>query len=142
MSSATAPEVAEIERLCFSDPWSEAAFADEARNPLAFYLVALINGEVAGFIGMHRVLDEGYITNVAVHPARRRAGVGRALLAALCDECARTGLRFVTLEARPSNVAAIALYAGMGFEKVGLRKGYYRIPPEDAVLMTKFFVPD
>ncbi len=139
LTASAVPEVAAIERLCFSDPWSEAAFEGELQNPLASYLVAKINGVVAGFVGIHRVLDEGYITNIATHPARRRAGVGRALLAALCEECERDGMHFVTLETRASNTAAITLYTGMGFRRAGLRRGYYRTPPEDAVLMTKFF---
>ena len=91
-----------------------------------------------GYVGMMFVLDEGYIANVAVAPPARRRGVGRALIASLLARADQMQLAFVTLEVRPSNHAAIALYEGFGFEVVGRRKNYYDKPSEDALLMTKF----
>ena len=91
-----------------------------------------------GYVGMMYVLDEGYISNVAVAPEARRRGVGRALITELLRRADEKALAFVTLEVRPSNEAAIALYSAFGFEPVGRRKNYYDKPSEDALLMTKF----
>ena len=95
-------------------------------------------GELLGYVGMQHVLDEGYIGNVCTAPQHRRRGVARALLAELESRSRRLGLAFLTLEARASNAAAIALYEGAGYERVGTRPGYYQHPAEDAVIMTLF----
>ena len=89
-------------------------------------------------MGCQTVLDEGYITNVAVSPACRRQGIGRALIEELKKRAAQSGLSFVTLEARASNAPAIALYEGAGFRQVGVRRNFYTAPAEDAVLMTHY----
>lgn len=102
------------------------------------FLVAEQDGAVAGYVGCQTVLDEGYITNVAVSPDCRRQGIGRALIAELTERAKRAGLAFVTLEARESNAPAITLYEGAGFRRVGVRKNFYTAPAEDAVLMTLF----
>ena len=128
--------LAEIEKACFHAPWS----ADMLREELGkgIFLVAEQDGAVAGYVGCQTVLDEGYITNVAVSPDCRRQSVGRALIGALVS-CARgQGLSFVTLEVRASNAPAITLYEGAGFRRVGVRKNFYTAPAEDAVLMTLF----
>ena len=91
-----------------------------------------------GYVGCQTVLDEGYITNVAVSPDCRRQGVGRALIGTLVSHAGAQGLAFVTLEARTSNMPAIALYENAGFQKVGVRKNFYTAPVEDALLMTFF----
>lgn len=128
------PALAVIERACFHAPWSENALREELGRGI--FLVAEQDGNAVGYVGCQTVLDEGYITNVAVLPAARRQGVARGLIAAL-GQCAKTqGLRFVTLEVRESNAPAIALYAGAGFVPVGRRRGFYKNPTEDAVLMT------
>ena len=128
--------LAEIEKACFHTPWS----ADMLREELGkgIFLVAEQDGAVAGYVGCQTVLDEGYITNVAVSPDCRRQGIGRALVAELTERAKRAGLAFVTLEARASNAPAITLYEGAGFRRVGVRKNFYTAPAEDAVLMTLF----
>ena len=128
--------LAEIEKACFHAPGS----ADMLREELGkgIFLVAEQDGAVAGYVGCQTVLDEGYITNVAVSPDCRRQGIGRALIAELTERAKRAGLAFVTLEARESNAPAITLYEGAGFRRVGVRKNFYTAPAEDAVLMTLF----
>ncbi len=128
--------LAEIEKACFHAPWS----ADMLREELGkgIFLVAEQDGAVAGYVGCQTVLDEGYITNVAVSPDCRRQGICRALIAELTERAKRAGLAFVTLEARESNAPAITLYEGAGFRRVGVRKNFYTAPAEDAVLMTLF----
>ena len=137
MDEETVAQVAALEQICFARPWSLAAFESELRNPLAVYFVALDRGEVAGYAGMHSILGEGYITNIAVNPACRRSGIARALLDALITFARLHSLTLLTLEVRASNAAAITLYEGAGFLAVGRRKGYYDVPKEDAVIMTK-----
>lgn len=132
--------LAEIERQCFHTPWSETALREELDNEKNLFLVAEEQGKTLGYVGCQTVLDEGYITNVAVAPDARRRGVARALLQELAEHAEARGLSFVTLEVRQSNAAAIALYAGQGYERVGVRKGFYSDPQEDAVLMTRYFV--
>ena len=129
--------LAEIEKACFHAPWSAAMLREELGKGI--FLVAEQDGAAVGYVGCQTVLDEGYITNVAVSPACRRQGIGRALVAALKARAAQAGLAFVTLEARASNAPAIALYEGAGFRRVGVRRNFYTAPTEDAVLMTLFF---
>jgi len=138
MTGEHLPALAEIERRCFSDPWSEDGFAAELGNPTARFYVALMAGEPVGYAGMHNVLGEGYITNVAVCPEHRRCGIASQLLAYLIEQSEKEKMHFITLEVRVSNHAAIALYRSFGFVRVGLRRGYYRRPAEDALLMTLF----
>jgi ribosomal-protein-alanine N-acetyltransferase len=131
-------DVVLIERACFSQPWSRRMLEGEIENPQAFYLVAEQDGALAGYAGMHGVLDEGYITNVATAPAFRRRGVAGALLTALIAHARTLSLAFLTLEVRVSNAPAVALYEKHGFVPVGVRRQYYRVPREDALLMTKY----
>lgn len=128
--------LAEIEKACFHAPWSAAMLREELGKGI--FLVAEQDGAAVGYVGCQTVLDEGYITNVAVSPDCRRQGVGRALVAALKARAAQAGLAFVTLEARASNAPAIALYEGAGFRRVGVRRNFYTAPTEDAVLMTLY----
>ena len=130
--------VAKLEVLCFSMPWSRAMILTEFRNPRAFYLAAEDNGALVGYAGMQTVLDEGYVTNVAVSPASRRRGVASQLLEALLAHANTKALSFLTLEVRASNIPAISLYEKYGFQSMGLRPGYYEKPKEDAVIMTAF----
>ena len=128
--------LAEIEKACFRAPWSADMLHEELGKGL--FLVAEQDGAAVGYVGCQTVLDEGYITNVAVSPDARRQGIARALIAKLTDEARAAGLAFVTLEVRASNAPAIALYEGAGFGRVGVRKNFYTAPTEDAVLMTLF----
>ena len=128
--------LAEIEKVCFPAPWSADMLREELGKGL--FLVAERDGVAVGYVGCQTVLDEGYITNVAVSPDCRRQGVGRALIGTLVSHAGAQGLAFVTLEARTSNMPAIALYENAGFQKVGVRKNFYTAPVEDALLMTFF----
>ncbi|MEG1658638.1 MAG: ribosomal protein S18-alanine N-acetyltransferase, partial [Oscillibacter sp.] len=133
-------EIAEVERLCFSTPWSRAMLAEELDNACAAFLTALDDTDrVVGYAGLQVVLDEGYIANVAVRPDCRRQGVAGKLLQVFLDFAAAHQLAFLTLEVRASNYAAIALYGSRGFRSVGRRKNYYEHPQEDAILMTREF---
>ena len=130
-------EVAELERVCFPDPWSRNMLKEELENDLAAFLVALDGqGAVTGYAGLQVVLDEGYILNVAVRPDCRRQGVAGQLLQVFLDFAKGNQLAFLTLEVRASNYPAIALYGSRGFRGVGRRKNYYEHPKEDAVIMT------
>ena len=119
--------LAEIERACFHAPWSENMLREELGKGIFL---------VAEHVGCQTVLDEGYITNVAVSPDFRRQGIARALIAELTAKAGENKLAFVTLEVRESNAPAIALYTGAGFAPVGKRKNFYSNPTENAVLMT------
>lgn len=133
-------EVAELERICFPDPWSRNMLAEELDNALSAFLVALDDeGRVAGYAGLQVVLDEGTITNVAVRPEYRRQGVAHQLLQVFLNFAQGHRLAFLTLEVRASNYGAIALYGELGFRSVGRRKNYYEHPREDALIMTKEF---
>ena len=131
------PAIAALERTCFSHPWSEAMLAEALYNDAACFIVAQgEDGTVLGYAGLHVILDEGYIDNVAVDPAYRRQGVADALIGAF-TRFGAAKLAFLTLEVRASNAPAIALYEKHGFYEVGRRKNYYDDPREDAVLMTR-----
>ena len=130
-------QVAELEKLCFPDPWSEKSIASELSNKLALWLVAEEDGRVAGYIGSQTVPDESDMMNVAVHPDYRRRGIAEALVVALCDALREQGSVSLTLEVRASNEPAKALYQKLGFEQVGRRPNYYRNPQEDALILRK-----
>ena len=123
MAERHLPALAEIERACFHAPWSENALREELGKGL-FLVAEDQNQTVCGYVGCQTVLDEGYITNVAVSPGFRRQGIGRLLIQALTE--------------RASNAPAIALYTAAGYEPVGRRKNFYRSPTEDAILMTLY----
>lgn len=128
--------MAAMDALCFTTPWSEASFDKEIReNRLAFYIVAEIGDRLVGYAGLWCVGDEGYITNVAVHPDFRRRGIGQTLISVLLSHTITNGIRSHTLEVRASNNAAISLYTKFGFEPAGRRKNYYEDNGEDAIIM-------
>ncbi len=137
MTGAHIPALCEIERLCFSEPWTEIGFNAELHNKAARFFTAVCGSQPVGYIGMHSVAGEGYIANIAVHPDMRRRGIGAQLLAHILGVADAERLDFVTLEVRVSNADAIALYERFGFTPAGLRKNYYRKPPEDGLIMTK-----
>ena len=139
MDRSTVPDVAAIERECFSQPWSEDMLAEELYNDNASFIVAEADdGTVLGYAGLTVVLDEGYINNIAVRNKYRRMGVADALLGTFIH-FAEAHLAFLTLEVRPSNTAAIALYESFGFQQAGRRKNYYDLPKEDALILTKTY---
>ena len=131
------PAIAELEKLCFSDPWSEKSIAYELNNPLALWLVAEVDGRVAGYIGSQTVPPESDVMNVAVHPDFRRQGIAEALVNGLWSRLEQAGNTSLTLEVRASNFPAIALYEKLGFVQVGRRPNYYRNPKEDARILRK-----
>ena len=129
-------QIEEIERDCFSRPWTAEQLKSQMRDEQHEFIAAVDGSRVFGDAGLMYVLDEGYISNVAVHPDARRQGIGDALIDVLAAKAAELELAFLTLEVRESNAPAIALYAKHGFHPVGKRKNYYDAPKEDAVLMT------
>jgi ribosomal-protein-alanine N-acetyltransferase len=136
MDESTVEEVARLEKECFAIPWSLRGLTEELTNPLAIFLVAKLDGEVAGYAGMHHVLDEGYIANIAVGERHRGRGVASALLDAFLEYARENKMALLTLEVRPSNKAALALYDKYGFREECRRRDYYRNPTEDAFLLT------
>jgi len=138
MDDSHIPAIAALERVCFSTPWSEAALAEELDNPLAVFRAAVTGDTVIGYAGMHHVLEDGFITNVAVCPDCRRRGIGAALLGTLADYGREHGLSRLTLEVRETNRAARELYEKAGFISEGIRKGFYERPAEDAVIYSLF----
>ena len=136
--------LAALELACFSRPWSRQMLAEELDNQCAAFLVALEpeTEKVIGYAGLLVAADEGYITNVAVDPSRRRQGVAAQLLQVFDNFARGNQLAFLTLEVRPSNTAAIALYQGFGFREVGRRRNYYDLPKEDALILTKYYTEE
>lgn len=133
------PQMEEIEKLCFSMPWTPEQLRAQLHDTQHECIVALdLDGNVLGYVGMMCVLDEGYISNVAVHPTARRQGLADRLTCELLDRARERSLAFVTLEVRAGNEPAISLYSKHGFLPVGRRKNYYSLPKEDAILMTNF----
>ena len=130
--------IAELEKICFSAPWSEDFILEEYKSGMKFF-VAVENGRVLGYIGISCVIDEGYIGNIAVYPNARKKGVGTALIERVFSLARDEGLSFVSLEVRVSNTAAISLYEKMGFRQEGRRPNFYRGPDEDALILTKRF---
>lgn len=131
-------EIAKLEKECFSTPWSEQTIEDAFKTGTRFF-VAEKNNSVLGYVGISAILDEGYITNVAVFPEVRQQGVASALLNSLFEFAKENSLSFISLEVRESNNAAISLYQKFGFKTEGKRKNFYSAPQEDALIMTKRF---
>ena len=137
MNESHVKAVAELEKLCFSDPWSENSVASELKNKLALWLVAEENGVLLGYIGSQSVMDEADVMNVAVDPIRRREGIALKLVEALVAALNEKDVRALLLEVRASNEPAKALYERQGFVQVGKRPNYYRNPKEDALILKK-----
>ena len=129
-------EVVEIENLSFSLPWSRNSFMEEiTKNKYARYLTAKIGEKVVGYAGMWKIIDEGHITNIAVHPEYRSQGVGKALLESIIRLAKSEKILRITLEVRKSNIIAQALYLKYGFKVEGIRYNYYEDNGEDALIM-------
>ena len=137
MTQQHVAQVAELEKLCFSDPWSEKSVASELNNPLALWLVADDNGRVAGYIGSQTVVGESDMMNVAVHPDYRQQGIATGLIVGQVEQLRKLESHSLTLEVRASNEPAKRLYEKLGFQQVGCRKNYYRNPREDALILRK-----
>lgn len=139
MNSDSIDGIVRLESECFSSPWTREGIEEELSNPSSHFLTALCGSEVSGYIGVQEICGEAYITNVAVLPEYRRAGIGRALVEAAAKGAKERNCSFITLEVRESNLPAISLYESLGFEPVGKRKNFYSNPAEDAILYTLFF---
>lgn len=137
MTSEDVPQVAELERRCFSEPWSEATFADYCSREDICYLVLKEENKVIGNCGVRNIAGEGEITNVAIDEAYRGKGLSVKLMEELLKKGTEMGITEFTLEVRAGNAPAIHLYEKMGFLTEGVRKGFYEHPKEDALIMWK-----
>lgn len=131
-------DIENLEKECFSTPWSQTAIKDAMEGNTAFF-IAKKGEKTIGYIGISTVLDEGYITNVAVNEMMRKKGIGTALLNRVFSYSKDNNLSFVSLEVRESNREAISLYIALGFKQEGKRKNFYDKPKEDALILTKRF---
>ena len=137
MDESHVSQVAELEKLCFNDPWSVNSIVYELTNPLSLWLVAAEADTVVGYVGSQSVMDEADMMNIAVHPEHRRRGIAQELVHRLVAALLEKKVRCLTLEVRASNEPAKALYHGLGFEQIGRRPNYYRNPREDALILRK-----
>ena len=137
MTAAHTGQIAELEKVCFNDPWSESSIASELGNRLSLWLVAVDGDRVVGYVGSQSVLGETDMMNIAVAPDYRRQGIAEKLVTELISGLRQKGNHSLMLEVRVSNTSARQLYDKLGFEQVGLRKNYYRNPKEDAMILRK-----
>ncbi|MBQ5901116.1 MAG: ribosomal protein S18-alanine N-acetyltransferase [Clostridia bacterium] len=137
-----ATAVAKIEEVCFSHPWSEKTILEAYNSNTKFFVCENGQGDVIGYAGLSHVVDEGYVTNIAVLPEFRGFHIGKRLVDALIKYAEENKLAFITLEVRESNLPAINLYEKSGFKQVGTRKNFYDSPKENASLMTREFKYD
>jgi len=129
-------EVMEVEHSSFTVPWTKESFYYELeKNHFAHYLVVVVNEKIAGYCGCWIILDEAHVTNIAVLPQYRGRGFGESLLSKMMDIARKLGTKKMTLEVRVSNMPAQSLYKKLGFQKGGIRKGYYTDNQEDALIM-------
>ena len=128
-------EVYIVEEDCFVDPWSKDSIRKELKNNLARYLVAQLDNKIVGYVGVWFVVDEGHITNVAVHSDYRGKKIGDRLVKEMVELCKENNLVAMTLEVRASNTVAQNLYRKYGFKMGGIRKEYYNDNKEDAIIM-------
>ena len=137
MAQQHIPQVAALEQVCFSDPWSEKSIAQELENPLSLWLVCVEADRVLGYVGSQTVLGESDMMNVAVCPESRRRGIAERLIISLIEALKTRESHCLSLEVRASNAPAIGLYQKLGFQQVGRRPSYYRNPREDALILRK-----
>lgn len=128
-------DVWEIEKACFSNPWSREDIQAQVNCDTSCFLVAIEQGKAVGYMGLQIFSGEGYVTNIAVLPQYR----GRGIACALMQKQLENDMSFITLEVRESNSVAISLYLKFGFEIIGKRPRFYTNPDEDALIMTKYF---
>ncbi len=137
MEAQHVSQIAQLEKICFVDPWDEGSITYELTNKLSHWLVALEGETVVGYIGSQTVIDETDMMNVAVHPDYRRRGIAEKLVNALISDLKDCGSHCLTLEVRASNEEAKALYEKLGFQHIGTRRNYYRHPKEDGLILRK-----
>ena len=132
------PEVWVIEKVSFTNPWQKSAFLGEIHNyPIShpYVIVHSLEKRIIGYVICWILEKEVQIANIAIHPDYRRMGIGEAVLRQLLSQLRNKGTKFIFLEVRPSNAAALNLYRKLGFDIVGIRKDYYRNPEEHAIIM-------
>ncbi len=137
MDSSHVGKIAQLEKICFSDPWSENSISSELNNPLSLWVVAMDGDKLAGYVGSQTVLGWADMMNLAVAPEYRRLGIGRTLVQTLSQMLSEKNVSCMTLEVRVSNDPAIGLYTMLGFAEVGRRPNYYHNPREDALILRK-----
>ena len=137
MNSDHVAQVAQLEKECFHDPWSENSIASELKNPLSLWLVAVDGQQVAGYVGSQSVMGEADMMNIAVSSKFRRMGIAQELVERLVKLLREKDVYSLSLEVRASNEPAKALYSELGFQQVGRRPNYYRNPKEDALILRK-----
>ena len=137
MDQSHVKQVAQLEAVCFSAPWSEGSVRSELTNPLSLWLVALEENRVVGYVGSQSVLGESDMMNLAVMPEYRGQGIATELVCRLISQLSTKGNYCLTLEVRISNMPAITLYEKLGFTQVGKRPNYYSDPKEDALILRK-----
>ena len=137
MDASHVEAIVELERVCFSDPWSMNSIVSELNNPLSLWLVAMEGDKLAGYVGSQSVLGWADMMNIAVSPDFRRQGVAQQLVLELITHLKLNNVTCLTLEVRVSNDPAINLYHKLGFVQVGRRPNYYRNPKEDALILRK-----
>lgn len=135
MTEKDCRELSELDKKCFAVPWSEQSFSEEAKNPLATYLLAKEDGKIVGYCGFWRVSGEAQVTNIAVLPEYRRRKIANKLAEKMLEICAEDAQ--IVLEVRKSNGIAISFYEKLGFEKAGVRKRFYHSPVEDGITMLR-----
>lgn len=137
MNETHVEAIAQLESICFSDPWSVNSISSEVKNPLSLWIVAMDGEKVVGYVGSQSVMGWADMMNLAVAPDYRRMGVGKELVTELISQLKQSEVSCLTLEVRLSNTSAIALYTRLGFVEVGRRPGYYHNPREDALILRK-----
>ena len=137
MYSDDIEEVVKIEEEAYGEHhWSKSSFYDEMHNNLAkYYCAKTSDGEIVGYAGTWHILDEGHITTIAVKSSHLRQHIGEAIIVKILEDCYEEKIKYLTLEVRASNQAAIGLYTKYGFNSLGTRKGYYQDNNEDALIM-------
>ncbi len=132
--------ILEIENVSFPNPWREMTFRGEIYNqPISFPFVIVYkpHKKVIGYIVFWQIKERMQINNIAIHPDYRRMGIAEAVLQQVLSEVRMGGTKFITLEVRPSNIAARTLYNKLGFDVMGIKENYYHDPPEPALVMGK-----
>ncbi len=137
MTEQDLPYIVEIEKMCFSDPWSLQSFSEGMKNGYQKYFVATKNERIVGYVALFHIFEEGEVLNLATMPTERNKGIASKLLEYSFDLLKGLGVSRVTLEVRASNTAAKKLYSKYGFSPISIRKNYYTFPLEDGIVMEK-----
>lgn len=130
-------QVVKIEEEAFSSPWSAKSFEESLELAYSSFYVALIDNEIAGYIGTYLICDDIDITNIAVKESFRRQGIANKLIESVLAYANEKHAKYINLEVRTSNIPARSLYKKYGFEEIGVRKNFYNKPVEDGIIMQR-----